>query len=177
MCLGALFIRLQNGAGHAGQIGQLFAGYFEKRCSQNFLETFFFSLSSAFWFVLLAVLAGLFVLGAPVTVMIALFKGLGFGLYSGYLYAVHGLQGVAFSALILVPAGLISSLAVLVGCKEACAFSGKLFGVFRETPVRWQPRDEIKRYALQFGLVLCLLLISALVDSMMTALFIHFFTF
>lgn len=176
MCLGALFVRWQN-AGHAAQIDQLVAGYLSQRGSQNFFQTLFFSFLSAFWFVALAFCSGLFVFGAPVTVLIALFKGLGFGLYSGYLYAAHGLQGVAFSALILVPSGLISSLAVLVGCKEAYAFSTKLFGAFRQTPVRWQPREELRRYGMQFGLVLCLLLVSALVDSVMTLLFLHFFNF
>lgn len=176
MCLGALFIRWQ-GTGHAAQINQLFAGYVAQRSSHNFFQTLLFSFTSAFWFILLAFLSGMFVFGAPVAVFLAMFKGLGFGLYSGYLYAAHGLQGVSFSALILVPSGLISSLAVLVACKEACAFSAKLFGVFRETPIRWQPREELRRYAMQFGLVLCLVLISALVDSVMTLLFLHFFTF
>ncbi len=176
MCLGALFVRWQ-GAGHAVQIDQLFAGYVSRREAQHFLQTLLFSFLSAFWFVALAFCSGMFVFGAPVTVLIALFKGLGFGLYSGYLYAAHGLQGVAFSALLLVPSGLISSLAVLVGCKEAYTFSSKLFGVFRESPVRWQPKEELRRYGMQFGLILCLLLVSALVDSVMTILFLHFFSF
>ena len=176
MCLGALIIRWQ-GTGQASQIDRLFAGYLSQRSAHNFFQTLLFSFLSAFWFVLLAFLSGMFIFGAPVAVSIALFKGLGYGLYSGYLYAAHGLQGVSFCALILVPSGLISSLAVLVACKEAYTFSTKLLGVFRETPIRWQPREEMRRYALQFGLVLALVFVSALVDSVMTLLFFHFFTF
>ena len=60
MCLGALFIRWQ-GTGHAAQINQLFAGYVAQRSSHNFFQTLLFSFTSAFWFILLAFLSGMFV--------------------------------------------------------------------------------------------------------------------
>ena len=174
--LGALFVRWQAREPWLG-LGELFSGYLSSRGSQKISQTLSSSFLSSFLLVLSAFCSGLFVFGTPIALLISWFKGFGFGLCSVFLYATYGFQGFAFSALVLVPGAFLSCWAVLLGCREAFSFSAKLLGSFRASPTRWQPREELKRYAFRFSVILGILLFSSLIDGIAAAAFFRFFSF
>lgn len=112
MAIGALLIRNRS-VMNLTDIENTFHNFFTQRSTQNFFHTFLYSLWTSFPLLLVTYCCGFFALGAPFTVMLPLYKGLGLGVISGYLYAYHGLKGVAFSALLLLPGHFLSTLILI----------------------------------------------------------------
>ena len=79
------------------------------------------------WKLLALFLAGLSTYGAPVTVLVPIFFGLGVGLTEAYYYGA-GRPGILFVALLVVPRTLIAATALLMGCSESLRMSLLLSG-------------------------------------------------
>ena len=176
MCVGALLMR-SNAFINVTDIKNMVNQFITQRSTQSFFVTLLYSFSTSLPILLVAYCCGLFAFGAPVAVLLPFYKGLGLGVISGYLYAHFGMQGVAFSTLIVLPSGFFSSLIYLAACREAFLLSTKLFRVFRDGSVHSSMQEEWRCYTKRFALFFILILICAVFDSVMSELFMRFFAF
>ncbi|HCC34983.1 MAG TPA: hypothetical protein DEQ02_04870 [Ruminococcaceae bacterium] len=158
-------------------IESMFRDYMSARSGQGFFVTLLNSFVSTMPFLLCAFFMGIFVLGVPCTFGVPLFRGLGLGVISGYLYANFGLKGVGFTALLIVPHGLFSSFIIILASKEAFAMSSKLFSVVLPSAKETRLWSSLHMYIIRFIVFMGLILASSLLDAVMAAAFMRFFTF
>ena len=176
MLVGVLVMR---GAGDAlvKSVEASFSAYVAQRQSQPFWITFLYAFSSSIAFFGAAFICGLCVVGAPGAFLIPCFKGLGLGLTTGYIYAVYGMKGMAFSALLLVLPSLVSALALLLACRESWGFSLMLFHGVLPGASSLSLRGDFKVYCLRYLFIVGILLLACLLDAGLSAAFIRFFHF
>ncbi len=176
LLIGVLVMR---GAGEqlTASVEKGFTSYVEQRQSHSFGSTFLYSLTSVFPFFVAAFICGLCMVGTPGAFFIPCFRGLGLGFTTGYLYTVYGMKGMAFSALLIIPPSLVSTVALLLACRETWGFSLMLFkGVLPDAP-SLALRNDFKIYCLRFLFILGVMLFSCLLDAGMSLAFIRFFAF
>ena len=172
---GVLTVRTYNGA-FPKYISNLFNNYFESRSRQSFFTTCLNSFSSDILLFLGAFASGLCIIGVPAVLFVLVFKGLGLGLVTGYLFSCFGFQGMAYSALLIIPVNLISCIALIFVSVGAFRFSSKLFALVRKNGTRMSDfQSEFKLYCLSFGVLIIILLLSAILDAALSKAFIGFF--
>lgn len=154
----------------------LLGGFALNRTSQPVLTTFLHSLLSVLPFVLVPFFLGVSAVGVPLIPCVLVFRGLGLGTALGYLYAANGLKGIAFSVLLIIPPAIVSSILIILSCKEAFRFS--LLLCRRFLPNAEQPQGlwpQLKVYLVRFLALLILLFLVAFVDTICSAAFSQFF--
>jgi len=172
---GVLTVRTYKGA-FPDYISNLFNNYFELRSQQPFFTTCFNSFSSDIFLFLGTFISGLCIIGLPAVLFVLVFKGLGLGLVTGYLFSCFGYKGMAYSALLIIPVNLISCIALIFLSVGAFRFSSKLFALVKKNGTRMLDfQGEFKLYCLRFGVLLLILFLSALVDATLSKAFIGFF--
>ncbi|MCI8360968.1 MAG: hypothetical protein HFE86_06505 [Clostridiales bacterium] len=176
MLIGVLVMR-GAGEGLVKSVEASFSAYVAQRQSQPFGMTFLYALFSSLAFFVAAFICGICVVGAPGAFLIPCFKGLGLGLTTGYIYAVYGMKGMAFSALLLIPPNLVSALALLLACRESWGFSLMLFRGVLPGASALTLRGDFKMYCLRYLFILGILLLACLLDAGLSAAFIRFFRF
>lgn len=172
--LGALFAR---GADEAliQKLDLLFSSDVQARAVQSSGAVFIASLSSAFLFLAICFFLGLSLWGMFILPVIPLFRGFGFGLASGYLYAAYGFQGILFNAIVVLPGAFLSMLAILFAAKEGIRFSKKaLSGILGREHSRML---SLRLYAVQFGTIMILAAAAATIDLVTTICFSGAFSF
>ncbi len=147
------------------------------KSSLNFLPMLKESLLSVLPFYILLFICGTSVVGTAITPFIILYNGFSYGLISGYLYSTYKLEGIMFSALILLPTTIIAVFGLLLLAKESIYFSYQIAGICIKSNRPINLYSDFKRFCANSGLTLILALISILFDLAMSALFIGYFNF
>lgn len=126
--------------------------------------------------VLLIFLSGLSLAGVPFIGAVPVFRGLGLGLVSGYLYRTQGLKGVAYCMLILYPHSVLSVGAMILCALEAWRMSFHFIGLFRSGGQINFP-SELKLYSARFVVFLGIIMLSGVIDAFLSKAFSGFFVF
>lgn len=176
LLVGALMVRM-GGGGLFQSLENSFLAYVEGRQSQPFWMTLLNAFAAALPFFAGAFFCGVCILGVPGAFLIPCFKGLGLGLTVGYVYAVYGMQGMAFCALLLIPPALASAMALLLACRESWGFSLMLFRGLLPGAGPLALRGDFKIYCLRYLFILGILLAASILDAGLSAAFIRFFAF
>lgn len=149
--------------------------FLDARANQPALRTFFSSLFSTSVYLIAAFFMGMCVCGTPLVPFIPFIRGLGLGLSMGYLYAYQGLKGIAFSALLIVPSAVISSISLIIACHEGMRFSGILFSSTAKDSPPIKLWADMKKYGIRFAACGILLCFGSLVDTLFVSAFSRFF--
>lgn len=151
-------------------IGQLLSG-------GTLLESFFHSSASALFYLFSPYLLGYSAIGQPLILLIPFFKGLGLGAFLGSLYAGHGIAGIGYSVLIVIPASVILLFSLLIGCREAMRLSNMIFSNFFAKTPSALGIETVKLYNIKFLILFGIAILSAAVSSICLLLFSGLFSF
>lgn len=142
----------------------LLNGFMVNREEQEFLTTFMSSLTPSLVFTLLLFFCGFCAISQPIIVLVPFFKGLGFGLSASSMLLYYDTKAVLYIALLLLPSTVITTVAVVLCCKEAFRLSMGFFSLIN-------PLTEVKHsfsiggYCIRFAGLAGLCVIGALVES------------
>ena len=175
VAFGALLLRFP-GAGRAADASLLCRAFWSRRQSAGFFSNLLHALAGSCAFLAPVLFSGLCLPGRPLTLLLMFFRGMGFGLCAGALYASRGWLGAAAVLTVLLPGALVSLTALLFAGWQAWAFAGRLRGQFLSSPPRWQPRQELRRYVLLGACSGGLTLLAALLDSVASQCFMPLFS-
>ena len=141
--------------------------------SGSFIQAVWQVFSSCFLvecLVVLLLISGLSACGAPVTILVPLFYGLGLGLSQAY-WGAQGAHGLLLSAVLIWPHSLVEMLALLMGCCEWLSMSlllasqllpgGTIGGLWR----------DFKLYLSRFLLFAAIALAAGMVDVLLRVAF------
>lgn len=147
------------------------------KSSSDFGLMFKNSLLSILPFYFLLFICGTSVIGTATTPVILLYKGFSYGCFSGLLYFTYRLEGIMFSALILLPQTLITVFGLLLLAKESFAFSYLLGGICIKANKPINIYSVFKKYCINSGLCLITGFLAIAFDLGMSSLFIGYFNF
>lgn len=99
-------------------------GFMDSRREQTLLQNFISGSSSSLIFLAILFVCGFCAISHPIIILIPLFRGLGFGFSIASLYATQGTQAVGYVALLMLPGTILSTLAIVVCCRESLRLAG-----------------------------------------------------
>lgn len=154
----------------------LFENYIEIH-NKHWLSVFGSTFFKCFIVLVLYFLSGTSMLGVATVPFLVLWQGIIFGSISSFLYSGYALKGIAFNAIILVLPSIIFTLCCFSAARESINFS-LLFA--RLTLPKSKPANiytDFRKYCGKFLIIVCISLLSVLVDLFLNLLFLHFFEF
>ena len=173
MIIGSLLVKNVDNS----SLKSLISIYSDKRINQSVLSTFFSSLWSALPLFVIVFFLGFYPLGVPAIYLAPIYKGLGTGLTMGYLYNVCGLEGIVYCFILIVPATFIYTMTLIFSCKESISLSKLLFIELTPKAKKTNLFDEVKLYFKRYFVLLLPIILSCIVDLVLTVSFARFFVF
>lgn len=146
----------------------LFHASFLSRSADAYSTIFISSFASSFLFALAFLLLALSVWGFFCTPFLLFFRGFGTGLTAGYLYVTYGWKGFLYHFLTILPGACLCGIALLLAAKESARVSRS---------IGLQKKIDYGLLLNRFGVVLCMLFCSALLDMGMNFFFADLFSF
>ena len=159
---------------------------FAKNYMTNFIDS---RTDISFWGILfssflnsLAQLFLMFLLGASlfgvVTIpAVIIFKGFIQGLATAYLYSSYALKGVAFNAIVYIPATLVFIIILMVTAKESIRFSLKISSLMLSKTMPLNLSFEFKDYCVKFLTFCGFTLLSSFLDAITGSTILTNFSF
>ena len=143
----------------------------------TFWVIFCYSLLVSILPLILCYCSGLFFYGFVPCVLLLIIQGAGYGAISGYIYNNHGLFGVAFVLLVLLPGCFFNVVLQLFGCKEAFRFSLLFCKSYYKDIMVSNPSGYLKRYHYKFLILLVFGFFVALFNCSLSFVFTGVFGF
>lgn len=154
--------------GEKWKIFDVMAGSFiAGRLNHTFWQTLVNSFSGAFLLLLVCFLLGFGAVSQPAELLMPLFRGLGAGASIAGMYGAYGPAGAAAAAALIVPNAVATAFVIILAAREAIRFSS---GVYKAAFARGTPDEplDIKLYFTKFVILCIILVISSLIDSLLT---------
>ena len=155
----------------------LFKSYILVHSGNAFFKKLLVCFSRYLIVLVLYFLSGSSMLGVAVTPFITVWQGILFGSLSAQLYSSHGLSGIAFNAIILIPSAVIFTICCFFAARYAIDFS---LLIAKLTLPRSKPASlyiNFKNYCVKFLIFIVVSLICAIIDIVLNLLFLKFFNF
>ncbi len=149
-------------------LGDTQSGFVSLRQQMKFSQILLRSLSSSTLFLLVLFLSGLCAVGHPFAFGALAVRGLGLGVVLAQLYSSLGVKGMLYSAVLVLPNGLICAVALVFGAREAVSLSN-LYAAFSLSDRQADGlREHIKLYCVKFLVLEAVLAVSAGIDCLVT---------
>ena len=146
-------------------------GFIKSRVEQSILSTLSSSLFTSALFLMITMLFGFSAISQPLIVFMPLFRGLGLGFSMGYLYSFYGLKGILICLVLILPNALLSSLTLVIGCREAMRLSAMFLKFAMGNPEQEAVRGAIRLYLGKFSILFAIAAVSSVIDAVLTFLF------
>lgn len=170
MLLGVLFVKHASTETYS-MLQNLVDTHFKETEAQSVLMNFLTTLGTEGIYLLLVVLCGLCIVGEPILWLLPIGKGLGLGVVSASLYKIYTLQGLEYYALFLLAPAVLSTAALLFGCKESILFSRDMNrSLFKKTDAGFGI-GALKLYALRHIVLFVIMIFAAALSAVLMHLF------
>ncbi len=154
---------------------------FNKTINIHTQNTFFQKFISCFLHYIIVLIlyfiSGASMLGIAVTPFITVWQGIFIGSVISFLYASHGLTGIAFNAIILIPPLAIFVVCCFFAARYAIDFS---LDIAKLVLPKCRPANlyfNFKTYCSKYLILLSLTLICCFIEIILNTLFLKFFNF
>ncbi len=161
-----------------GLFGKKFLNFFfEHHFDRSFLHILMFTAMLNLLSLLLQFMFGASLIGVALIPSITAFHGFWYGLVSSVLYTDYSLKGVGFNATVLLPPYLFFVVVSIFAARESIGFSLLLA---KSTLPRSRPINfymDFKNYCGRFLVLLIFIMLSAVLDAVLSNVFLQFFNF
>jgi len=148
-------------------------GFIESRRDTAMMRNVIFTSSSSLAFVAALFVCGFCAISQPVVVLIPFLRGLGFGFSSAAIYMSYGMSAAGFLGLLIVPDMLISTIAILLCCRESLRLSGNFWRMMHKNTT--EEDYPIKIYIARYVVAAVLCVLSAFLESALHFAFANHF--
>lgn len=167
--LGALFIKYEN-VRYSSLIKEIVLQYIQSKTGQGVFENFIASGSLNILLSVINILLGFSLIGYPLIIWLPFLRGLGLGVFSGYMYSIYKLSGLGYCALLVYPGAVISSFAFIVACCDSCDYSKNAYEKAIRAKGQFE-KDETKIYLFRQFIYIVLCICSSLIEAIFAAVF------
>jgi stage II sporulation protein M len=158
---------------HTENLGNYFKDYIaefvEIRSNSSFLQILWSSFCefSAVLFFLFFLGASLFgVVTLPISMLL---RGFFQGAISSVLYSEYGLKGIAFNAVVFIPATLGFVIVMLLAGRESVKFSLKISRLTLSSSMPQNLSNDFREYSIKYLIFLAFTFASSLLDAIITS--------
>ena len=167
LVFGAMSLRNQ-GDDYTQKIQSFIMNYFLAKSSQSLFTVFGTALLRDCLFLLIPFIFGLCLIGEPIVWLEPVFRGLGIGLISGYLYRTYNIDGMKFYGIVMLIPFVLSSSIMLAACHESILMCRDINRKIKDNTVIQS--NFIKLYLIRYAV----LLISEILISIISTINIRF---
>ncbi len=147
------------------KLSTVFLTNVENRGEQTAAKTFINSFGMSFLFMAVLFCLSLSPLGLMAVPALILFRGLGYGISSGYLCVTYGLKGLVYYAFVMLPGAFVSSLALVYAAQYCFDYSKELavsiFGIAENRNLR----GKLAALVLNCSYTLLMTVFASLLDA------------
>lgn len=172
---GAYFVK-QTDSFSREKINEICSSYIHSKAGQGITENIISNAVVNLVFFAINIFLGFSLIGFPLLFWVPLLKGLGVGVFSGYMYSAYKLTGLGYCAILVYPGTVISAFSLILACCDSCAYSKNAF----EKSIRGKgqfEKDETKIYFLRQFVYLAICFCSSVIDTFSAILFSKLFDF
>ncbi len=172
---GAYFVK-QSDAFSREKINEICSSYIHSKAGQGIAENIISNALINFVFSAINIFLGFSLIGFPLLFWVPFLKGLGLGVFSGYMYSAYKLIGLGYCAILVYPGSVISAFSLILACCDSCVYSKNAF----EKSIRGKgqfEKDETKIYLLRQFIYLAICLCSSVIDALSAMFFSKLFDF
>ena len=157
------------------EFSEIFDNFILTRTDETVLQLFFNSLIINLTFILISFFAGMSCFGFPITVILPVIKGFGYGVIAGYLFSEYTMSGIGYYLLTILPGGIISNATLLYICNEACFLSADTLMIVLGK--KQADKNKTILYVKKILLLIMITVFSSFLDSLLVKAFSYLFTF
>jgi len=170
MILGAILLR---GAGYEtlSLLERVVGGLLTRRSQSGLSENFFSAFGSSMLFILVLFVCGFCAIAQPVIISLPLIRGLGFGFSAASLYARYGASATGIVGVLMLPGMLLSTVAILLCCKQALRLSGAFFLTMHPTAAKAEQPFSLQAYCFGHAFAAGLCALSAFIEAILYVAF------
>ena len=157
---------------------EVLLNYLTVRQNSSFFTIFLKSFYEILPFIAICFFAGTCMAGSFIVPFVLCYRGFLIGSLLGHLYLTHGLYGIVFNVILIIPAVTVSSIGLVLMAREAFLFSLCLMKLV--FPGKVQEKGLFQDFILycKRQLILILLFVlSSIIDAAFSCGFISFFNF
>ena len=172
---GAYYVK-QSDALFKEKISEICTSYIQSKAGQGITENIISNALINMIFSAINIFLGFSLIGFPLLFWVPLLKGLGVGVFSGYMYSSYKLTGLGYCAMLVYPGTVISAFSLILACCDSCAYSKNAF----EKSIRGKgqfEKDETKIYLIRQFIYLAICFCSSVIDALSAILFSKLFNF
>lgn len=172
--LGAVLLNKESGITES--LTDFINNYILIKSGQGISDVFFNSVFSNGLLLILNLFLAFSLIGYPLIIWIPFMKGLAFGAVIGYLYSLYGLSGFGYSILTLFPGAAVSTFSLVIACNISCEYSSNAY--LKAITGKGQfEKGETKYFLIKQMIYMCLCVLSSMIDSVFSLIFLRFFEF
>ena len=143
----------------------LVGGVITRRAEANLSDNFIAAFGSSMLFVSAVFVMGFCAIAGPAIFAVPFVRGLGFGFSAALLYLRYGASAAGTVGILMLPGMLISTLAILLCCRQALGLSAGFLTALRDTEIKTAQHPSLRGYCLSFALLTGLCAISAFIEA------------
>ena len=176
LILGILTIKNEN-AELNDTLKNFFINYISEKSGKTFFECLFECLLLIFLIPVFSFITGLCAVGGPIIIAIPTLVGIVVGMTIGILYSQYALQGLGYSALVIIPSTAIVISTLLKCCDESINMSLDIIYMIIGGNNSNIKTNKLKEYCLKY-LVLCVpFVLAGVINTVSFKLFGGLFSF
>ncbi len=174
LIFGAFSVKSQNSFLYTKAM-PIYMSYVKSKSGLSDLSIFFTTMLLNSSVIVLSYFTGLCAIGVPFVAMIPAVSGIFIGSVSGYIYQTYMLKGLGYCGIIIFPAAAVTAAAIIFAGRESLIMSKNMLNLLSQR--HNQQYEDFKSYSVRFGIYLALAALGALIETVMTHLFIGIFNF
>ena len=161
--LGSIFYRYMD-SGIAQSLSNTQTGFVSLRQEMRFSQILLRTLSSSTLFLVVLFVSGLCAVGHPFIICTLAVRGIGLGVVLSQMYSSSGTKGILYSAVLVLPNGIVSTLALVLAAREAICLSNQ-YAVFTLSDRQMCGlKETVRIYGAKFLVIEAVLAVSAGAD-------------
>lgn len=142
------------------------------RTGSSFLKVFVDSFFSSMLFLVFCFMSGTCMLGVLLTPLCLSVKGYLYGTVTAFLYSTYSLKGIAFHTVLIMPSAIVLVVALVLAAVESSRFSVVILRLSLPNTMPMNLSAEFKRLTFKYFVFTTIVMLSALVDALITCNFI-----
>ncbi len=154
-----------------------FTDFLNSRSQNQFFRIFIDSFLSSLTVAAIIFISGSSMFGVVLVPSILIYEGFTYGSLSAFVYSQYALKGIAFNAVLLLPFSCILTLTLIALSVESVKFSFSLGKLTLPSTVPQNLFFSFKIYFLKFIVFSVFILLSAVIDALLSSAFISKFNF
>ena len=170
---GAVFVKYNDDV-IGTKVSEIASAYIKSKTGQGMLQAFLSPASINMMLFAINIFLAFSLIGYPIIVWLPFLRGLGIGVFSGYMYSCYKLIGLGYCAVLIYPSAVISSFVFILACCDSCDYSKNAYEKSIRAKGQFE-KDETKIYLFRQFIYISISLCSSLIEAVFTVVFSRFF--